>query len=430
MGHGPRPELSFVETPNYRRGFTDRWFDDELRIRRGDATGEDILDRHDAQFDALDASCVRTQATYAAGEGAFVANQTGPVRAIRDFIGANSGPHVQRQHLFYDAKEEIHTFLRVHPVPGVTDFFDYGPAATSPPMTYSNGLETLGTVNSGIKVDGVPDVLVPGGGASGVTGWEALDGPQGGIVMPQYFVTNNADPSYHVNFRDLENPPNTCNGDEHLYGASGPQGNSAFENTDEAQRESWGGGVYKNLYYKRSIFYEAPGDADGPARLAEDQNPLQLSFRDPRLRAPGGQGESVPDTPPRRCSNKIVGTVAADRIRATERTDRLRGLDGDDKLRGLGGDDCVSAGTGNDKARGDEGDDKVGGGDGRDRLRGDKGADRMIGGKGRDRIAGGSGNDKIRANGDGTRDRIDCGVGADIVQADRTDKLRNCETVR
>ncbi|MDX6585530.1 MAG: hypothetical protein QOI31_3 [Solirubrobacterales bacterium] len=271
MARGPRPEHSVVNTANYTRGFSDRWVDNEVRVHRGGASNADILDRHDAQFDNADLSCVRTQETYRSGEGAFVTNKQGPVRAIRDFVGANSGPHVQRQHIFYDAKEAINTYLRVHPVPGVTDFFDYSAAGVG--LTYKNSANT-----AGVTIDGTPDALVPFTGATGLDGWETVNGPQGGLSMPQSFVTNNSDPSYHGNYRDgnLLNQ-DLCTGDNQLYGASGPQGNSAFENTDEASRGSYGG-TFKNLYYKRAIFYEAPGQADGAKRLAEEQNPLHLAF--------------------------------------------------------------------------------------------------------------------------------------------------------
>ena len=142
MNRGPRPETSVVSTDNYQRGFTDRWYDNELRITRGAATGVDILDRHDDQFDSADASCIRDQQTFSIGEGAFIVNKDGPVRAIRDFVGANSGPHVQRQHIFYDDLEVINTFLRVHPIPGVVDFFDYSAAGSG--LTYENGVMTPG----------------------------------------------------------------------------------------------------------------------------------------------------------------------------------------------------------------------------------------------------------------------------------------------
>ena len=132
----------------------------------GAATGVDILDRHDDQFDAVDASCVRTQATFRQGEGAFIVNKDGPVRAIRDFVGANSGPHVQRQHIFYDKLEVINTYLRVHPIPGVVDFFDYSAAGVG--LTYENGVQTpggvvSGTPTGGVTIDGQQDAVAGAG---------------------------------------------------------------------------------------------------------------------------------------------------------------------------------------------------------------------------------------------------------------------------
>jgi hypothetical protein len=283
MNFGPRPETSFVATDNYRRGFTDRWWDNELRILRGAATGVDILDRHDDQFDSVDASCIRTQDTFRRGEGAFVTNTDGPVRAIRDFVGANSGPHVQRQHVFYGGLEVINTFLRVHPIPGVIDFFDYSAAGIG--LTYENGVMTPsglvhGTPPGGVTIDGQPDA-VTGAGAAQVDGFESVDGPQGGLSMPQRLLTNNPDPAYRLGYRDGNvTGQDLCNGDdEELYGASGPQLNSAVNNTDEAGRDFWGGGQFVNLFYQRSIYYEAPGEADGPRRLTEMQQPLELSLQ-------------------------------------------------------------------------------------------------------------------------------------------------------
>ncbi len=280
MNFGPRPETSFVQTDNYRRGFTDRWYDNELRILRGGATGVDILDRHDDQFDAADVSCIRDQQTFSIGEGAFIVNKNGPVRAIRDFLGANSGPHVQRQHIFYGGLEVINTFLRVHPIPGVVDFFDYSEAGVG--LTYENGVMTAtgivsGTPSGGVTIDGQADA-VTGVGAAGLPGFESVDGPQGALTMTQRLLTNNPDPGYRLNYRDgnVTNQDLCTGDDEELYGASGPQLNSAVNNTDEAGKLMWGGGQFSNLFYERSIYYEAPGQADGPRRLAELQAPLEL----------------------------------------------------------------------------------------------------------------------------------------------------------
>jgi hypothetical protein len=305
MNSGPRPETSSVSTNNYQRGFTDRWYDNELRIKRGAATGVDILDRHDDQFDAADASCIRDQQTFSIGEGAFIVNKDGPVRAIRDFVGANSGPHVQRQHIFYDDLEVINTFLRVHPIPGVVDFFDYSAAGRG--LTYQNGVMTptgivSGTPPGGVTIDGQPDVV--GGAGSALTdGFESVDGSQGGLSMPQRLLTNNPDPGYHLAYRDgnLTNQ-RLCTGDDNeLYGASGPQLNSAVDNTDEANKLTYGGGQYVNLFDQRDIYYEAPGQANGPGRLAEMEQPLDLSLKGIDLSEPTGtivvRKDAVPDDP-------------------------------------------------------------------------------------------------------------------------------------
>ena len=166
------------------------------------------------------------------------------MRAIRDFVGANSGPHVQRQHIFYDDLEVINTFLRVHPIPGVVDFFDYSAAGIG--LTYKNGVMTpsgivSGTPPGGVTIDGQPDA-VTGAGSALMDGFESVDGPQGGLSMPQRLLTNNPDPGYHLDYRDgnVTNQP-LCTGDDNqLYGASGPQLNSAVNNTDEAGRNHVG----------------------------------------------------------------------------------------------------------------------------------------------------------------------------------------------
>ena len=87
----------------------------------------DILDRAKATLGP--GVCGRSEDTFDDAEGAFIANKSGPVRAIRSYIGANSGPLTQREHIFYEQREDVRTFLRVHAVPGPWDFFDYSSAA-------------------------------------------------------------------------------------------------------------------------------------------------------------------------------------------------------------------------------------------------------------------------------------------------------------
>ena len=124
--------------------------DDGFQITVDDATGVDILDRHRNQFAPF--QCVRSEDTFSDGEGAFIVNRVGPVRAIRSYLGANSGPLSQRTHFFYEARHEIVSDLRVHAIPGMMDLFDYSPAAAG--MTYRNS--AMGT---DVIIDGVPDTV-------------------------------------------------------------------------------------------------------------------------------------------------------------------------------------------------------------------------------------------------------------------------------
>ncbi len=120
---GPNAETSQVTTSNYQLGFDDRWIENRWQITAGGATGVDILDGAKARFGLT--TCVRSNATFADGEGAFIANIDGPVRAIRSYVGANSGPLTERTHVMYRDREETRTNLRVHAIPGIMDYIDY-----------------------------------------------------------------------------------------------------------------------------------------------------------------------------------------------------------------------------------------------------------------------------------------------------------------
>jgi len=117
------------------------------------------------------------------------------------------------------------------------------------------------------------------------------------------------------------------------------------------------------------------------------------------------------------CSNPIVGTNGPDLLEGTPGGDLIVGRRGNDRIFGRGGDDCLEGEGGRDRLSGGSGDDRIDGGRGDDRINAKGGKDRVFGGRG---------DDRIDAK-DGKRDRIDCGRGRDSVEADRVDKLRNCE---
>jgi hypothetical protein len=177
---------------------------------------------------------------------------------LRGYCGANSGPTTHRIHKFYEAREDVVTALRVHPIPSIMDFFDYSPAASG--MTYRNDLNP-----TGIPIDGSPDMV-----ANGPFHWEMVTGPQGTLVMTGLVDTDIPGFSYSSYYQDLAPAPGQCTGDDSAYGASGLRIPNAIPNTDPAL------GAYNFLVATRVIAYDGP-DKDvalAQARALEAQQPL------------------------------------------------------------------------------------------------------------------------------------------------------------
>lgn len=248
---GTNPETSRVITPTYEARFSDRWKEDAWLVRSPGASGVDVLDGYKNQF-AIN-SCGRSNQTFAEGEGAFAANIDGPVRAIRSYIGANSGPLTQRTHLMYRDREDVVTDLRVHAIPSIMDFLDLSAAATG--MTYRSS-----TLPSGVTVDGTND-SVP----AGLAAWEVYDGAPGN-VMTHTRVTTDVSPYTAVQFyRDQTAPPEAqCWGDPSLLGAAGSSA-GAVPNTDPRAAG------FSSLSLTRVTQFGAPAatPADIPATAAD-----------------------------------------------------------------------------------------------------------------------------------------------------------------
>jgi hypothetical protein len=258
---GPNPENSAVTTAYYSDHFSDRWLNDALRISTARSSGVDILDRAKAQF--APRNCGRSENTFNDAEGAFIANRDGPVRAIRSYIGANSGPLTQREHIFYEHREDIRTFLRVHAISGVMDYFDYAPAASG--MTYRNNVNT-----GGVTVNGVPDSVT-----AGQLTWESVDGNQGGLSIVH---TNQTDISGFVSnsyYFDDSTPGSgselQCTGDSTAYGNSGPWITQSIPNTDPRTTP------FNSLVATRILYFEDAGNADGATRATQVATPIGVS---------------------------------------------------------------------------------------------------------------------------------------------------------
>jgi hypothetical protein len=249
-GSGANPENSTVATSRYSAHFSDRWIHDDLRITAGGATNVDILDRHKSGFAG---TCVRTEGTFSTGGGGFIANRSGPVRAIRSYLGANSGTYTQRDEVMYEGRMDSVTYLRVHEIPPLRDWMDYSPAAVG--MRYLTS-----TIPAGVTIDGVPDVI-----PAALPAWEMVRGAQGSVVHTNALQSDIPGIAASVvpYYSDDTTPSETqCTGDAFQYGASGSTVNQNVPNTDPTI------GAANTLVSTRRMTFLAPGaTVDAAAKI-------------------------------------------------------------------------------------------------------------------------------------------------------------------
>ena len=245
---GPNPENTVISSANYSVHFSDRWICNAIQVTAGGATGVNILDRRKDLF--APGNCTRSETTFSNGEGALIVNRQGPVRALRGYCGANSGPTTYRIHKFYESREDVLTALRVHPIPGIVDFFDYSAAAAG--MTYVNDLNL-----SGVTIDGTPDAVT-----LGAIQWEMVTGPQGSLAITHLVGTDIPSFAFTSYYRDLSPAPNQCTGDGSEFGSSGIRIATDIPNTDPAL------GAYYRFEPTRIIAYAGPGQSAAFAQAA------------------------------------------------------------------------------------------------------------------------------------------------------------------
>ena len=125
------------------------------------------------------------------------------------------------------------------------------------------------------------------------------------------------------------------------------------------------------------------------------------------------------------------GTDGRDRITGRDTRDVILSGAGDDQVHARGGHDRVDTAYGRDFVDAGPGNDVVHTHGNDDRLIGGSGVDHLLPGDGEDVVSAGPGRDAVVANGDGRVDRIRCGTGLDVVEADRADRVaRDCEIIR
>lgn len=258
------PEDSSITTPYYTRHFSDRWISDGFSILAPLGTGVDLLDMHKALYGP--GICSRSVITFSSHEGAFVANISGPVRAIRSYIGANSGPLVQRQHFFYERREDMVTHLRVHTLGKLMFGTDYSSEAKG--MRYANNLNP-----DGVTIDGREDSPT-----SGALQWEYIQGQQGNLL---HLFSLDTDLKLNPVTYFLDQAPASttqCSGDSDAYGFSAVWVNQEIGNTDP-RRGTSGEKVATFVMHNTFLVEEKSLDPQlATLRYQQTQQPLQVSL--------------------------------------------------------------------------------------------------------------------------------------------------------
>ena len=114
-----------ITTSRYRFHYGGRWLMDSLEISSdgGQTFAPDVLDRWKARAFAQDPGSetpccgFEEEETNWGGSSTLLGERAGPVRAIRETWGADSGTNVARRETFYRDEFRQKTWLRVHPIP-------------------------------------------------------------------------------------------------------------------------------------------------------------------------------------------------------------------------------------------------------------------------------------------------------------------------
>jgi hypothetical protein len=270
---GTNPEVSSVTAPGYwSTGFADRWLRHGLRVEAGGATGVELLDR--ARTGSDPPECIRNEDTFccytaAECEGAFLANIDGPVRAIRSLVGANSGILTQRDHVFWQRREDMRTHIRLHPI----DYAMQDSMNLALPVLgmryYASSLE-----GAEIVMDGVPEGDPK---PKGTPAWEMLTGPQGTVISSQIpFINAPGTKSVAAFSNDLGPTPLPCTGGLYALEVFGWRVEPEIGNTDPRLEEIYG--VVYTVRNDQVFFFEAPDQELKLAELRHKQhkNPLKV----------------------------------------------------------------------------------------------------------------------------------------------------------
>jgi hypothetical protein len=157
-------DTTTVKTQRYRFRYDGRWLMSDVRISKNDdwTYGPDLVDRWKARAFAQDPGSetpccgYEEEDTNWGGSGTLLGERVGPVRAIRESWGADSGTNVIRRETFYGRQMAQKTWLRVHVIPpldGIYAQWDFNAGR----MTRYYSSRTEATAPAGVPIDGRND---------------------------------------------------------------------------------------------------------------------------------------------------------------------------------------------------------------------------------------------------------------------------------
>lgn len=206
---GANPENSTVITSAYSLHFSEMWVHDGMQITVGGSTGTDFLDRQ--RIALAPNSGYRNEDTFSNSRGCFIVSRGGPIRALRCFMGSNSGVYNQLNQKFYAQRMDQILNHRVHPMYSASGAFDYTAQAIG--MRYHSDVHP-----GGVTIDGIPDSI-----STAATTWEMATGNHGTLVVAHLPIIHDI-PTLAINTYYIdEEPPSEsqASGDAHTYGVHG-----------------------------------------------------------------------------------------------------------------------------------------------------------------------------------------------------------------
>jgi len=161
-----------VTTPTYQLHARGRWLVDGLRVTQPHTTGNygpNIIARWKGRaFQQSPDSAVslvgfEDEQVNWEMNSALLGWRVGPVRAIREIWGADSGTNVTKTEYYYRDADVFNYHVRVHPIPpdGLYTDWDYRPGVATTYYNLKTSTDpTLASTGGGVPIDGVPDTKV------------------------------------------------------------------------------------------------------------------------------------------------------------------------------------------------------------------------------------------------------------------------------